>query len=90
MKWRSCPADECIWVPLDGEFVVFHRPSGKTHFLNAASELLLNDILAEPQDIDSILETFGATVAEQDASAYSERMTDMLRRLEDLGLVQPA
>ena len=90
MKWRSCPPDECIWVPLDNEFVVYHRPSGKTHFLNAASELLLNDILVEPQDFDSILETFGAAVEEANAAAYSERMSDMLRRLEVLGLIKAA
>ena len=90
MKWRSCPPDECIWLPLDDEFVVYHRPSGKTHFLNAASELLLNDVLVEPQDFDSVLEALGAQVPEQDAPAYSEGMMDMLRRLEDLGLVRLA
>lgn len=88
MQWQSCPADECIWVPLDDEFAVYHRPSGKTHFLNAASEALLNEILVEPRDLASIVEAFAMELAEDNRSAYSERMIAMLDRLQRLGLVE--
>lgn len=90
MRWRSCPQDECIWVPFDDEFVVFHKPSGKTHFLNAASEVLIREVLDEPRDFSDVLEFFGSEVAGEDASAYRKQMKEMLSRLEHLGLIKNA
>lgn len=58
--------------------------------MNAASEILLNEVLVEPRELQSILDAFGAEVASAGAAEYSERMIEMLSRLEDLGLIERA
>ena len=47
--WRSSAAD-CVWAIYGDDYVVFHRPSGKTHFLNAAGHRLLTEILDRPDN----------------------------------------
>ncbi len=88
MKWCACDPADIVWVAFDAEHVAYHRPSGRTHFLNDASRALLTELLPSPQDFDTILEAFGAGVAEEDASAYRGGMEEMLSRLEYLGLVE--
>ena len=86
-KWRSCSPDEITWAEFDNEFVAFHRPSGKTHFLNAASYALLNDLLNEPQSLSAVLEMFAADDTEDKVDGFVEQMKAMLTHLEALGLI---
>ena len=88
MIWRSCRQDEFVWAQFGEDFVVYHRPSGKTHFLNAASHLLLTSLLSNPRSFESILDNFGAEVASEDEAPYSAEMNSMLHRLEHLGLIE--
>ena len=87
-RWRSRPQDEIVWVRFGKDFVAFHRPSGKTHFLNTASKILLTDILVEPKDLASILEEFASQATDDSADAYLEQMQAMLDRIENLGLIE--
>ena len=70
------------------DYVAYHRPSGKTHFLNAASQLLICNILTEPTALSAIAEEFAPDVTDDHADAYLEQMKAMLDRLEHLGLVE--
>lgn len=90
VNWRSRPQDEIAWAEFDDDFVAFHRPSGKTHFLNAASYALLNDVLVEPKSLSEILEVFSPDESEENADAYVEQMTEMLTHIEALGLIERA
>ena len=90
MKWCACAPADIMWVALDNEYVAFHRPSGKTHFLNDASRVLLTEVLRVPRSFDVILNSFGTEVAGEDATAYREQMKGMLDRLESLGLIERA
>ena len=90
VHWKSPPAEDRCWVEFDSEYVLFHRPSGRTHFLNHAAFLLLEDILADPRD--------AAAAADQLAQAHGETIKEgspaqvwaLLQRLEELGLVERA
>jgi PqqD family protein of HPr-rel-A system len=76
------------WAEWDGEFVLYHRPSGKTHFLNATTALLLTEILIEPK---STADATTALLATQIAAIESEQhqyVAELLKRLESLGLVE--
>lgn len=86
--WRSRPHDELVWLELDGDFVAYHRPSGKTHLLNAASRALIRDILAEPRQLAAIADEFAPGDAGRHDEAYLAQMRAMLKRLEQLGLVE--
>ena len=87
-KWQSTSPGDILWVEWERNFVAYHRPSGKTHFLNAASEILLTEILAEPKDAESVADEFSAEVTGDRADEYLEQITSMLERLEQLGLLE--
>jgi PqqD family protein of HPr-rel-A system len=43
-RWVAADPDDLTWVHWPDGAAVFHRPSGKTHFLNPASVLLLDQL----------------------------------------------
>lgn len=88
MKWRSCSPTQCNWVTFENDFVVYHRPSGKTHFLNVGSEVLLTDVLTEARSLTSILDIFASDDTDEDHEEYVRQMQSMLDRLEYLGLIE--
>jgi PqqD family protein of HPr-rel-A system len=80
-------ADELVWAEFGTDFVVYHRPSGKTHFFNAATALLLKEVLVEPR---SALEAAQDLAERQAADATAEFLAAVqhsLEHLEYLGLV---
>ena len=85
-RWRSRPADELALLEFDDDFVAFHRPSGKTHLLNAASHFLIFGILAEARDFDTIAEMVADGAGTDDE--FVARLAAMLERFEDLGMVE--
>lgn len=87
-KWRSRSPGEIVWAVFGEDYVAYHRPSGKTHFLNAASQLLICDILTEPKDLDAIADEFASDLADDHPDVYLLQMEVMLDRLEYLGLVE--
>ena len=76
-----------MWAKFDDDYVAYHRPSGKTHFLNAASQLLICAILTEPRDLAAIANEFASDRTDGNVDAYLEQMKAMLDHLETLGLV---
>lgn len=69
-------------------FVVYHRPSGKTHLLNEASHRLLTQLLIEPKDLAAIAAAFDPGGAGPAREEYLDSLTEMLRRLERYGLIE--
>ena len=81
------PASLCCWVQWGDDCVVYHHPSGKTHFLNAGAALLLREVLVEPKDsLTAADELAGAQGASADGR-FREYVDQMLRRFDELGLV---
>lgn len=68
------------------ELVVFHRPSGKTHFLNAGSVFLLDEVLRQPKNLAEIIEAFDEALSGSPDQKVAI-ITDMLSYMEQLGLV---
>ena len=85
--WRARLPDEFIWAHFDADYIAFHRPSGKTHFLNAASHLLIVEVLTRARDLDAIVSEFVSNEDNDDPAAYVEQMRAMLDHLENLGVV---
>ncbi len=85
-KWRSSRQTDFVWCRWGDNFIAFHRPSGKTHYLNDASERLLTRILLVPMNAAEIAAEFA------DAGICSDQIVDemilMLGHLEELGLVE--
>lgn len=90
LRWRSAPDSEILWVAWNDDYIAYHRPSGKTHFLNAATFDLLDKVLREPRDVaGSLTELARLRGAEPDLTQRSY-MAGLLVRLEQLGLVRRA
>lgn len=92
LRWRAAPPSEIRWAAWDSSFVLFHRPSGKTHFLNEASALLLQQVLVQPLDVHAtaarLAPLCGAPADQAAAPAYLKHVFGLLVRLEELGLVR--
>ena len=89
--WHSVADDTIVWTRWDGDrFIAFHRPSGITHFLNAASAVLIRELLVEPAGADSVARAFERANEDADWDAHLAEITAMLEHLEHLGLIQRA
>lgn len=91
LQWRAAPAADLAWYEADGEYVLYHRPSGKTHFVNAATHLLLRQILVEARDVadaaSELARLQGPVMAE---GGLTRHVAGLLLRFEELGLVERA
>lgn len=88
IKWRSRRSDQIAWAIFAQDYIAFHRPSGKTHFLNEASYLLICEVLAEPRSLDTIIREFVSVEDEANPVPLASQMRAMLDHLEDFGLVE--
>lgn len=96
-QWRTAPREEFLWAEFKGEYVLFHRRSGQTHFLNAASATLLQQILIDATDLDAACRSFTTMPARgmndmMDGDEATPELRQYLRaildRFEELGLVR--
>jgi len=85
--WRASPVDDTAWVQFDDEYVAYHRPSGKTHFLNAATHRLLTDLLVEPASLATVAAAFAAGSSASPVGNVEKELRATLSHLESLGLV---
>ena len=86
--WRARSPDETVWAHFGEDFIAFHRRSGKTHFLNAASHRLICEVLTEARDINAIVGEFVTNEHGGNLAGYGNQMRAMLDHLENLGLVE--
>jgi PqqD family protein of HPr-rel-A system len=87
-RWRAADPETLDWVSWNGEFVLFHRRSGKTHFVNGATASLLRDILREPCDLDAIVARLAPGASGDEYAEIRAATLEQLWRLEELGLVE--
>ena len=85
--WRASPVEHLAWVQFDDEYVAYHRPSGKTHFLNAATHRLLTDILLEPASVATVAAAFAAESSASPVGDVEKELRATLSHLESVGLV---
>lgn len=86
--WRTLDPQNSLWAQWGDDFVVYHRPSGKTHFVNAATAHLLTSVLVEPKTAIAAAEELASA---QDATGDAEffaQVDRLLSRLEHVGLVE--
>ena len=90
-RWCAPIPESIVWTAWDdGQYIAFHRPSGITHQVNAATATLITELLAKPQNAESIARYFEQANSEVDWSTHLDEILAMLTRLEQLGLVDRA
>jgi PqqD family protein of HPr-rel-A system len=87
-RWQSTAQDNLLWLDWGDSSAVFHRPSGKTHFVNSATVLLLRQVLIRPMDEESASRALLAAHGLAEQPQYLEQVSGLLLRLEQLGLVE--
>lgn len=88
LRWRAGPAEELAWADLGDAYAVYHRPSGRTHFLNAATADLLANVLAEPRSAEAAAHELAAREGAPADEAFRAAVAESLLFLEHLGLVE--
>ena len=86
--WCAGPAADLVWAEFGDAHVVYHRPSGKTHFLNSATMRLLTRVLTSPHSAASAAERLAADEGALGSDAFFAVVAESLRHLEHLGLVE--
>lgn len=77
-----------MWEAFGDDFVLYHRPSGKTHLLNESSHVLLTETVKESVSFAAILESLGINTDDPDAAAKVSSLWSLLVRLEEFGLLR--
>lgn len=100
-RWRGVAPSDLTRSEFDDHHAVYHRPSGKTHFLNPSAGTLLSLIAGRAFDVDSIARTLlevypelaelpeaGGDVEAGSSAALLRHVAGLLGRFEELGLAQ--
>jgi PqqD family protein of HPr-rel-A system len=89
IRWQSGPAEQFAWSKLDDDaYAVYHRPSGKTHVMNAASVDLLTHVLTLPRSARAAAEELAAREGSVAEPEFFATIAESLRYLEHLGLIE--
>ena len=91
--WRVPHSSALRWREWDGEFVVYHEPSGDTHRLNALAARVLHLLIAEGLSQATLtarlLRSDSAQTPElRDCVEPTAVVADLLNRLAELGLIE--
>jgi PqqD family protein of HPr-rel-A system len=77
-----------LWVHFDDGAAVYHRPSGKTHFLNLPAVRLLERLCAGAMATHDAIATIGNGAGRASASEDALEVAQILAHLEHLGLIR--
>ncbi len=88
--WCAGPDENLIWAEWGGDCVVFHRPSGLTHLVNASTAVLLREVLSTPRTIAEAAARLAESQGAVPAPDYADDVGGLMERLEFLGLVERA
>ena len=91
--WRVPHASALHWREWDGEFVVYHEPSGDTHRLNTLAARVLHLLIAEEMSQETLTARLVGNDGEQtpdlrDGEEPRAVLVDLLHRLAELGLIE--
>lgn len=77
-----------MWADWDDLSVLYHRPSGKTHFINASTAFLLECLAEAPAGVESAAMALAAAQSRVADDELRSEVSDTLLRLEELGLIE--
>lgn len=89
-RWRATSPTDLRWAAWDEDFVVYHAAAGRTHLLNAASELLITRVLDEPQTARQATERFARMQGIVASDEVCAKIAALLEHLDELGLIEAA
>ena len=89
-RFRAVHSGALVWADFQGGSALNHVPSGKTHFLNEGTTLLLKRVLIEPGDAESAAARLALLQHARLEPRLVTHVEQLLLHLEGLGLVDRA
>jgi PqqD family protein of HPr-rel-A system len=89
-NWRVPPDSVFHWREWDAEYVVYHENSGDTHRLNAVGARALKCLIDRPMAVPELTGRVADELGLARSADFSATIDDLLARLRDLGLIEPA
>ena len=88
-RWRVSSRAPLKWREWDGEWVVFHPDSGDTHLLDPFAARVLKRLEDAPATADMLVQRLAESPAAAPANELPRMVEQLLRVLDDAGLIEP-
>ena len=88
-RWRVVGSEPLRWRAWAGDYVVFNPLSGQTHFLDIVTGQILKRIIHGSSSIDELCSEISTFLEVGDDSYLAEMISDILSRLDGVGLIEP-
>ena len=88
LRWVASPDEKLRWRFWDGEWVVYHCPSGDTHRLNELSARALRILQQEPLDAHDLALQVASRLGLEFDEAFRARIRELVAQFDELGILQ--
>lgn len=88
ISWKAASQADFALARWGEQVVLYHRPSGLTHFINTATAELLNDLSGRPGGLETLIRRYADGSARHDPAQLQDYVVNLMIRLEELGLVE--
>jgi PqqD family protein of HPr-rel-A system len=89
-QWRVAGDKPLKWRCWAGDYVVFSPLSGQTHFLDIFAGHVLELIMAGTPSISELRSEAARFLEVEPDDRLAQAVEELLRRLEEVGLIEPA
>ena len=86
MSAYTAQESDFCWEEWDDRYVLYHRASQKTHYLNQTSASILHCLTESPYTADPLADTLAEESGEPLSDGFRSSIAEMLQHLEKQGL----
>lgn len=87
MLWQAAPAEQWLTVSWGSLAAIHHRPSGKTHFVNRSTVVLLTAVLGRAQTGSDAVRELARAMDVDATPEFVDEVAGVLARLDEIGLI---
>jgi len=87
--WRLRPRLDLRWEDWGDRWSLYQGAAGETHLLDPIGAALLQGLQAAPSSLETILARLAAECAVAVDAPLRARVVALLRRFDELGLIEP-
>jgi PqqD family protein of HPr-rel-A system len=88
--WQITPGCRLLRRAWDDESIVYNTGSGDTHLLDHLSSEVLKSLEESPQNLPQLTARFSPILNVDSEQELASFLSDLLPRLQNLGLIEPA
>jgi PqqD family protein of HPr-rel-A system len=85
--WQAAPAEQWLAASWGALAAIHHRPSGKTHFVNRSTVVLLTTVLGRALTGSQAVRELARAMGVDATPQYVHEVAGVLARLDEIGLI---